>query len=104
MPAVPEYVQQIDGAWRLKVWVQPGAKKSELDGVHDGRLKIRLQAPAVENKANKALVAFIAKTLGIKKNRVVIEHGDKSRAKTLFIDSETSPQWPECSEGLNNQT
>lgn len=104
MPAVPEYVQQAQGGWRLRVWVQPGARKSELDGVHDGRLKIRLQAPAVENKANKALLAFVAKTLGIKKNCVVLEHGDKSRAKTLFIDSQTPPQWPESCEGLNNQT
>ncbi|BBD07473.1 DUF167 domain-containing protein [Desulfovibrio ferrophilus] len=94
MAAVPEYAEQIDGAWWLKVWVQPGAKKSLLDGIHDGRLKIRLQAPAVENKANKALVAFVAKTFGIKRNRVALVRGEKSRAKTLVIDSETSPEWP----------
>lgn len=95
MDRVPEYVERTEDAWRLLVWVQPGAKKSELDGLYDGRLKIRLQAPAVENKANKALVTFVAKTLGIKKKCVSIERGEKSRAKTLAIDMETSPCWPE---------
>lgn len=93
--AEPEYAEPAGkGAWRVRVWVQPGAKKSEVDGLHDGRLKLRLQAPAVENKANKALVVFVAKLLGLKKNRVRLERGEKSRAKTLIIEAETNPSWP----------
>jgi len=91
----PEYAEPTgDQSWRVRVWVQPGAKKSEVDGIHDGRLKIRLQAPAVENKANKALMAFMAKIFGVRKNRVRIERGEKSRAKTLIIESQAVPPWP----------
>ena len=91
----PEYAEPAgQDTWLMRVWVQPGAKKSEVDGLHDGRLKIRLQAPAVENKANKALVAFVASLLGLKKSRVRIERGEKSRAKTLMIESKTNPPWP----------
>jgi len=94
MAETPEFVEPVGDGWRLKVWVQPGAKKSELDGVRDGRLKIRLQAPAVENKANKALIAFVADLLGLKKSCVALESGEKSRAKTLAVRTEISPHWP----------
>ncbi|WP_461209990.1 DUF167 domain-containing protein [Desulfocurvus sp. DL9XJH121] len=91
----PQYARpEGAGAWLLTVWVQPGARKSEVDGVHDGRLRIRLQAPAVENKANKALAAFVAELFKIRKNRVTLVQGEKSRAKTLRIESETTPLWP----------
>lgn len=91
----PAYVEPVaDGVWRVSVWVQPGAKKSVLDGIHDGRLKIRLQAPAVENKANKALAAFVADLLGVRASRVRLEKGEKSRAKTLLVESRTVPPWP----------
>ena len=44
----------------LDVYVQPGAKQSKIVGIYDGNLKIRLQAPPIEGKANKMLLKFIA--------------------------------------------
>jgi uncharacterized protein (TIGR00251 family) len=44
--------------------VQPGAKRTEIAGLHGEALKIRLAAPPVEGKANAALRAFIAERLG----------------------------------------
>ena len=79
--------------WYLLVKVQPGAKKSELAGEFDGRLRIKLAAQPIENKANKALVSFIAKTLGLRPSRVSILSGDTGRQKRLLIDSDTKPDW-----------
>jgi len=83
------------GEWRLEVWVQPGARKDELAGVHDDRLKIRLCAPAVDNKANKALVLYVAGLLGLKRNQVSLAAGHTSRRKTLRVLAEKEPIWPE---------
>ena len=83
------------GEWRLEVWVQPGAKKDELAGLHDNRLKIRLCAPAVDNKANQALVLYVARLLGLKRNQVSLTAGHTSRRKTLRVLAEQEPIWPE---------
>lgn len=70
---------------KLTLYVQPGAKKTEVVGRHDGHLKIRLQAPAVDDKANQLLRETLARRLSIKVAEVIIVHGDKSRLKTVEI-------------------
>jgi uncharacterized protein (TIGR00251 family) len=82
-----------DGSWLLKVWAQPGAKKSEVAGIYQGCLKIRLGAPAVDNKANKALLRFVAASLALKQRQVTLKDGHASRQKTLLIESEHEPRW-----------
>ncbi|MHB1325995.1 MAG: DUF167 domain-containing protein [Thermoleophilia bacterium] len=69
----------------LKLRVTAGAKKSEIMGEAGGRLRIRLQAPPVEGKANRELLRFIARELGLKKNRVALVSGEKSREKTVLL-------------------
>jgi uncharacterized protein YggU (UPF0235/DUF167 family) len=54
--------------------------------MHDGVIKIRIAAPAVENAANRALVDFVAQHLGIAKGRVRVVSGGASRRKILEID------------------
>jgi len=54
-------------------------------GVHDDQLVVRITAPAVDGKANSALVAFFAKLLGIKKTKVLLVSGEKSRTKVLEL-------------------
>jgi uncharacterized protein (TIGR00251 family) len=71
---------------RLEVYIQPRASKTELAGMHDGVVKIRIAAPAVENAANRALVDFIAHQLGIAKRDVRVVAGGASRKKVLEID------------------
>lgn len=77
----------------MAVWVQPGARRSEVAGEYQGCVKIRLQAPAVDNKANKALVAFVAKILNMKKSQVAIESGHTNRRKLLALDTAEAPDW-----------
>lgn len=83
----------MSGAWcsqtaqgiRLAVQITPNAKRSEVIGVLDDVLKIRLQAPPVEGKANLALTRFIAATLGLPKSAVVLLHGQTNKRKLLEI-------------------
>ena len=69
----------------FKVYVQPGAKKSEVAGMHDGVIKIRINCPPVEGKANEALITFLSKILGVRQSAIQIDRGDKSRVKTIAI-------------------
>ena len=80
-------------AWFLMVWAQPGAKKDEVIGEHQGRVKIKLNAPAVDNKANKALLKFVARLLGLRQSRIELINGHTSRRKKLRIVSEREPNW-----------
>lgn len=75
---------------RLRVYIQPRASKSEFAGTHDGLIKIRIAAPALENAANLALLEFIAHELGIAKRAVRLVSGSTSRKKTLEIDGMTA--------------
>lgn len=56
--------------------------------MHDGRPKIRLNAPPVDGAANDELVKFVAKTLKLPKSSVKIISGHASRLKTLEIDAD----------------
>ena len=75
---------------RLEVYIQPRASKTELAGMHDGVIKIRIAAPPIENAANQALVEFVAGQLGIAKRCVRVVTGGTSRRKVLAIDGVTA--------------
>jgi uncharacterized protein len=95
--APPVFVRPAgEGEWRIKVWVQPGAKRNEVAGLHQDFLKIRICAPAVDNKANQSLVEFVAGLLGLKRSQVSLAAGHTSRGKTLRILAEEEPAWPKA--------
>jgi uncharacterized protein len=75
-----------DQSLELLVYVQPGAKSNEVTGLHDGRIKIRLNAPPVDNRANQSLLAFVSQVFQVPKSAVSIKRGQNSRLKTLSID------------------
>jgi uncharacterized protein len=78
-------IQERDGAIVVAVRVQPRAGRDEVAGEMNGALKIRLQAPAVEGRANEALVEFLARLLKTPKSAVRILSGEHSRSKRLEI-------------------
>lgn len=82
---VPEPVREVPGGVELRVWVQPGAKRTEIAGRYGETLKVKVAAPAQEGRANAALLAFLVDKLGVTKNRLAIIHGEKSRKKLLFL-------------------
>ena len=73
------------GAVNFQVRVQPRASRNEIAGVIAGALKVRLQAPALENRANAALCEFLAELLKTPKSAVKILSGDRSRIKRIEI-------------------
>ena len=74
----------------LALYCQPGAKKTEVQGEHDGRLKIRLAAPPVEGKANDALILWLSKTLGLNRSAIELLAGDMSRLKRVRVSGITA--------------
>lgn len=70
----------------LAVRVQPNARRNALAGLHDQSLKVALAAPAVDGKANRALVEFLASVAGIARSRLAIVRGEKSRSKTVRFE------------------
>jgi len=69
----------------LAVWVTPGAPRSEVAGVADGRLRLRLAAPAHEGKANAELVRLVAETLGVPRRQVDLATRATGRRKLLRV-------------------
>ena len=74
-----------DGSLLLSLHVQPGARRDELAGLHGQALKLRLAAPPVEGRANKAVIVFLAKLLKIPKSAITIKSGMQSRCKKLLL-------------------
>jgi uncharacterized protein (TIGR00251 family) len=70
---------------RIQIQVLPRSSSNEILGKMDGCYKVRLTAPPVEGKANRALKDLIAKRLGIPKADVEIVSGKKSRLKSIRI-------------------
>lgn len=69
----------------IKVRVVPRSSRNQIIGVEDGIFKIKLTAPPVDGKANKALIEFLAKKLGLAKGSVEIVSGERSRQKSVRI-------------------
>jgi uncharacterized protein (TIGR00251 family) len=70
----------------LTIRVTPRARKTEIAGVlDDGTVRVRVAAPPVEGKANKALIAYLSKVLGVRKNKVEIVAGEKGLDKIISV-------------------
>lgn len=65
--------------------LQPKASKSEVVGLHDNALKIRIKAPPVDGKANTELIKFLAKEFAVRKNDITLISGELSRHKRVRI-------------------
>lgn len=70
---------------RISIHVVPRASKTEICGLQGDALKVRLQAPPVDGKANLALCSFFAKQLGLSRRGVTLGVGATSRRKTLLV-------------------
>jgi uncharacterized protein (TIGR00251 family) len=75
----------------ISIHAQPGARHTEVAGLHGDALKIRVAAPALEDRANAALVDFIAAKLGVAKRDVSLVSGAKSRVKRFEIRAACDP-------------
>jgi len=76
----------------LSVRLQPNASQNEVTGFREGIIYLKVTAPPIENAANRALEAFLADLLGVRRSQVSILQGRKSRHKTLEITGMTQAQ------------
>lgn len=75
----------------LVLHVQPGAKRTEISGLHGEALKIRLAAPPVDGKANEALLSFIAEVFAVPQRNVELLRGGQSRHKRVKVTGSVVP-------------
>lgn len=73
----------------LTVRAQPGAKKTAITGIYGegatARLKIAVQAPPLDGRANEVVIAFLAEVFGLQKGAVELVSGDSSRSKVILL-------------------
>jgi len=85
---------------QFAVRVIPGASKNEVAGIQDDALKVKLTAPPVEGKANRACVDFLAELLGLRRSALSITSGEKSRKKTIRASGLTAAELQSRLKGI----
>ena len=76
----------------IKVQVQPKSSRNQVDGFQDGALRVRVTAAPTEGQANAAVIALLAKTLGVSKSRLEIIRGYSARDKVVSVDTLTEQE------------
>ncbi|MBP6918979.1 MAG: YggU family protein [Legionellaceae bacterium] len=69
----------------LKIYVQPGAKHNEIVGLYNNALKIRVATPAIDGRANVALLKYIAELFEVSRREIILKRGDTSRYKSIEV-------------------
>jgi uncharacterized protein (TIGR00251 family) len=90
---VSDWYRRDEESLSLTLHVQPGAKRTEISGLHGEALKIRLAAPPLEGRANEALLRFIADTFDVPLRQVELKQGGQSRHKVVVVaGSKVAPE------------
>jgi uncharacterized protein (TIGR00251 family) len=84
-----DWIRETSKGVLLPVRAVPRAAKNEIQGVHGDALKVRLQAPPVEGKANQALIRFLSDTLDIPRSQLSVASGETGRNKAVLITGMT---------------
>ena len=79
-------VRDVAGGVELLVFCQPKAARSALIGTHGGALKVKVRAPPVEGRANRALLDLLAAVLAVPRGRLTLVSGEQSRNKRVRVD------------------
>lgn len=76
----------------LDLYIQPNASRTEVAGLHDGALKIKVAAPPADHQANDKLLEFLRKSFKVGKKQVLLKQGEHARHKVVeIIDPQASP-------------
>lgn len=84
-PALPSWLTERPDGCVLSVHVQPGARGAGVVGEHGDALKIRIDSPPIEGRANQALIAFLASRLDLAKGALTLLSGESSRRKRVLV-------------------
>lgn len=78
-------IETVPGGVRLQMRIQPGASTTSRAGSHGGRLRLRVQAPPLDGRANAAVLEWVAELFEVPKRNVTLVRGDHSRDKTIEV-------------------
>lgn len=81
----PSYLRRSRQGLEIDLSVIPNARRTELVGLHDGALRLRLQAPPVDGKANEAVLRWLAERLQLPRQRLELLRGHSHRRKTVLV-------------------
>lgn len=82
----------------IRVRVLPRSSRTEIAGKEDGVYRIKLTAPPVDGKANKALISFLSKKTRLPKKNFHIVSGEHARNKTIRIETVSMAEVTKCLE------
>ncbi|MCF7853819.1 MAG: DUF167 domain-containing protein [Candidatus Pacebacteria bacterium] len=85
----PPYLQQHPDGALLRLHIQPNASTTEIVGMHGDRLKVKLSSPPRDGKANKELISFLRKILGVPKQQIVLVRGKLGRQKDILVKNDS---------------
>ncbi len=83
---------QRDGGVVLRLQAVPGSRRNVILGIRNGALRVAVTQVAEKGKANKALIAVLAKQLGLRKSQFTLLVGDTSPQKQFYVDSITASE------------
>ncbi len=83
--ALPAWIRAESGGVRLSLRVQPGARRCAVIGPHGDRLKVAVQAPPVDGRANEALLRYLGACLDVRLAALELVAGGGSRDKAVSI-------------------
>ena len=70
----------------LRLYIQPGASKTTLSGVHGERLKVKIKALPTDGEANKELEDYFSEILQVPKSKIFLVRGEVSRQKDILVE------------------
>jgi uncharacterized protein (TIGR00251 family) len=76
-------------SYDFAIHVRPGARRTSLDGTHDGVVAVRVAAPPADGQANEAVCQVLATAFHVRRTAVTIVRGASSRRKQVRIDADT---------------
>ncbi len=88
-PACSEPVEPVERACTLALKTIPNAPRTEVVGWLGDALKVKVHAPALDGRANDALLDFLAEKLGLPRRAVTLVRGEKSRHKVVRMEGLT---------------
>ena len=88
--ALPDWIRAVPDGVRLALRVQPGARRCELVGPYGERLKVAVQAPPADGRANDALLRYLAGCLDLRAGALRVVAGASSRDKSVLIECDPS--------------
>nr|XP_057931859.1 UPF0235 protein C15orf40 homolog [Doryrhamphus excisus] len=85
-------VRNTSGAVNITVHVKPGSKHNNVTDVSTEAVGVAIAAPPTDGEANAELLRYMAEVLDVKKSRVSLEKGSRSRDKVISVDSTLDPE------------